>query len=122
MCHQTVSLTARVLEEAGIATVVIGSARDIVEECGVPRFVFSDVPLGNPFGEPDDVGAQKATLELAFEVLEHGRWPRTTVQSAVRWPVDDWRDNFMRVDDSNRAELAALGDQRRAKQAARKQA
>ena len=31
-------------------TVIVGSARDVVEECGVPRFVFSDFPLGNPCG------------------------------------------------------------------------
>ena len=33
-------------------TVVIGSARDIVEHCGVARFVFTDFPLGNPCGHP----------------------------------------------------------------------
>ncbi|MGK0277225.1 MAG: D-proline reductase (dithiol) PrdB, partial [Ilumatobacter sp.] len=31
MCHQTVSLVSRHLEAQGITTIVVGSARDIVE-------------------------------------------------------------------------------------------
>ena len=38
MCHQTVGLTARHLEASGMATVIMGCAKDIVEHCGVPRF------------------------------------------------------------------------------------
>ena len=48
------SLTARYLEAHGIPTVIIGSAWDIVEWCGVPRFLFADRPLGNPCGHPWD--------------------------------------------------------------------
>jgi D-proline reductase (dithiol) PrdB len=117
-----VSLTARALEEGGLATVIVGSARDIVEECGVPRFVFSDVPLGNPLGAPGDQSTQRATLELALEVVDRARWPRTTVKAPYRWPTNDWRENYMRVDESNRSELAALGDSRRQKQAAARSA
>jgi len=40
-----VSLVARHLEASGIPTVIMGCARDIVEHCGVPRFLFSDFPL-----------------------------------------------------------------------------
>ena len=66
VCHQTVSLTARYLEEHGIPTVVLGCAKDIVEHCGVPRFVFSDFPLGNAAGKPHDEASQAATLELGL--------------------------------------------------------
>ena len=58
------------LEENGIPTVVIGSARDIVEECGVPRFLFSDFPLGNPCGKPDDSMMQRDTIGYAFDLFE----------------------------------------------------
>ena len=44
VCHQTASLVARHLEANGIATVVMGCAKDIVEHAGVPRFLFSDFP------------------------------------------------------------------------------
>ena len=50
------SLVARLLEEAGIPTVILGSGKDIVEYCGVPRFLFSDFPLGNPCGVPWNMG------------------------------------------------------------------
>lgn len=46
VCHQTISLVARYLEESSIPTVVIATARDIVEHCGVARLVFVDFPLG----------------------------------------------------------------------------
>ncbi len=98
MCHQTVSLVARHLEAHGIATVILGSARDIVEHCGVPRFVFTDFPLGNPCGMPYDVAMQRSIVGLGLDLLESARAPRTTVQSPYVWSEDQsWRDNFMRI-------------------------
>ena len=82
------SLIARHLEAAGIPTVIMGCARDIVEHCGVPRFLFSDFPLGNSAGKPFDVESQTATLELALRVLESAPAARTTVQSPQRWSDD----------------------------------
>ena len=113
MCHQTVSLVSRHLEENGIATVVIGSARDIVEECGVARFVFSDFPLGNPCGRPGDVEMQGEILGAALDLLERAWAPRTTVQVPFCWCDDRWRHNFMRVDEDNREALARAGEERR---------
>ena len=88
MCHQTVSLAARYLEAHGIPTVIMGCAKDIVEHCGVPRFLWSDFPLGNPAGRPFDVESQAQTLELALRVLESAPAARTTVQSPLRWSED----------------------------------
>jgi D-proline reductase (dithiol) PrdB len=120
VCHQTVSLVARHLEQAGLPTVVVGSARDIVEECGVPRFLFTDFPLGNPVGKPGDVDMQRAIVTMSIELLERAWTPRTTIQTPFVWdPADEgWRAQFMRVDDDNRAALAAAGEQRRQDQAA----
>ena len=112
------SLVARRLEESGVATVVVGSARDIVEEAGVPRFVFVDFPLGNPCGAPGDVEMQRAIMRLALDVVQSSIAPRTTVQAPVRWADDAWRDAYMEVGDHNRDELRAAGDRRRAHQAA----
>ena len=53
------SLVARHLEANGVSTAVMGCARDIVEECGVARFVFTDFPLGNPCGKPWDEEMQR---------------------------------------------------------------
>ena len=120
MCHQTVSLVARHLEAQGIPTVIVGSARDIVEECGVPRFLFVDFPLGNPCGKPWDTVMQDAIASGALDLLEKAFAPRTTVQRPEIWnPGDDlsWRENFMHVGDDNREELARAGEARRCEQA-----
>jgi D-proline reductase (dithiol) PrdB len=98
VCHQTVSLAARYLEEHGIPTVVMGCAKDIVEHVGVPRFLFSDFPLGNPTGRPHDSDSQALTLELALRVLETAPGPRTTVQSPQIWSASpDWKLDFSNV-------------------------
>ncbi|MCP3990236.1 MAG: hypothetical protein GY724_14260 [Actinomycetia bacterium] len=113
------SLGARQIEEAGIPTVVIGSARDIVEECGVARFLFVDFPLGNPCGKPHDADMQHSIMGLALDLLEKAFVPRTTVQAPLVWDEadDDWRLRFMHVGDDNRAELAAEGAERQRLQA-----
>lgn len=93
-----VSLTAQVLEAAGFVTVVVGSARDIVEEVGVPRFVFTDLPLGNPFGEPGDVATQLATLRSALLLAQSAFAPQTTLRVEATWTGDpNWRDSYMRL-------------------------
>lgn len=98
VCHQTVSLTARALETSGIATVVMGCAKDIVEWVGVPRLMFSDFPLGNAAGRPNDKASQAATLELALRVLETAPGPRTTVQSPQRWSADPaWKLDYSNI-------------------------
>ena len=118
------SLVARHLESEGICTVVIGSARDIVEECGVPRFLFVDFPLGNPCGKPWDIPMQQALIGEAFDLLEKSWQPRTTVQDTFAWTADKndlWRNRYMHVDDSNREVLAKAGLMRREQQRQTKQ-
>jgi hypothetical protein len=92
VCHQTMSLVARHLEAAGIATVVMGAALDIVERCGVARLLFSDVPLGSAAALPGDRGSQDSTLALALDLLETADAPRTTLWNPLRWSGDpDWK-------------------------------
>jgi D-proline reductase (dithiol) PrdB len=94
-----VSLAARHLEENGIATVVMGCAKDIVEFVGVPRFLFSDFPLGNAAGRPKDPQSQAFTLELALRVLESAPAARTTVQSPLRWSeVSSWKLDYSNIE------------------------
>ena len=89
------SLVARHIEAEGIPTVIMGCAKDIVEHCGVPRFLFSDFPLGNSAGRPFDKVSQAETLELALRVLESAPGPRTTVQSPQRWSEDaSWKRDY----------------------------
>ena len=111
------SLVSRYLEENGLSTVIMGSARDIVEECGIARFIFTDFPLGNPCGKPWDVAMQRSIVGMALDLLERAWMPRTTIQTPFCWDNDAWRENFMRVDESNREALAREGNVRRQFQA-----
>jgi hypothetical protein len=87
-----VSLIARHLEENGIPTVVIGAARDIVEHCGVARFVFVDFPLGSPCGEPWNIAQQHEIFSIALDLLETAKGPRTTVATRYAWSKGyDWK-------------------------------
>jgi hypothetical protein len=102
-----VSLVARHLEQDGIPTVIMGCAKDIVEHCGVPRFLFSDFPLGNSAGRPHDAESQAQTLELALRVLETAPGARTTVQSPQRWSDDaSWKLDFNNLAKLTPEELA----------------
>ena len=107
VCHQTCSLVARHLEANGIPTVVMGCAKDIVEHAAVPRFLFSDFPLGNSAGRPHDVASQDRTLELALRVLEAAPGPRTTMASPLRWSEDaSWKLDYLNLDRISPEELA----------------
>jgi len=87
-----VSLIARHLEANEIPTVVFGCARDIVEYAGVPRFVFSDFPLGNPCGRPFDRAMQRHIVELGLELLESASRPGITVETPYVWSEDtSWK-------------------------------
>ena len=89
------SLVARHLEANGIPTVVIATARDIVEHCGVPRLVFVDFPLGNPCGVPFDADMQSRVLEIALALLESAEEPRTTLVAPFTWPQGEkWKDTI----------------------------
>ena len=99
ICHQNVSLAARALEENRIPTVVMGCAKDIVEHVGVPRFLFSDFPLGNAAGHPRDSVSQAFTLDLALSVLKSAPGPRTTVQSPLVWGSSpDWKLDYCNIE------------------------
>jgi hypothetical protein len=107
VCHQTVSLVARMLEEGGVSTVVMGCAKDIVEHVGVPRLMFSDFPLGNAAGRPRDPESQAFTLDLALRVLEAAPAPRTTVQSPLVWSSNpDWKLDYCNVERLTPEEIA----------------
>ncbi len=99
ICHQSASLAARALEAAGIATVIMGCARDIVEHIGVPRFLFSDFPLGNSAGKPGDLESQDVTLGLALDLLEQTTAARITLASPLQWNSDHtWKCHYCNID------------------------
>lgn len=108
-------LVARHLEANGVPTVILGSARDVVEHCGVPRFAFTDFPLGNPCGKPYDRATQHATVAAASRLFAEARTPRTTQQVAARWGEgEEWRESYMAFDAADLPALRRMGEERRA--------
>lgn len=108
VCHQSVSLAARALEEAGISTVIMGCAKDIVEHVGVPRFLFNDFPLGNAAGLPNDPHTQLQIARLAVNLVNSAKGPRTTVQSSFTWNgVADWKRDYSNAALLSDEEIAA---------------
>lgn len=100
-------------------TVIVGSARDIVEHCRVPRFLFVDFPLGNPCGRPWDADMQMRIVSQAIGLFESTEQPGTTVVSAEQWGDDAWRERYMAVTTENRAALAQHGEDLRRRRAGR---
>ena len=99
-------------------TVMIGSARDVVEHCGVPRFLFTDFPLGNPCGHPWNPQMQRDVVSRALSMLETAAEPRTTAIAPHVWKDDPgWRERYARVTPAERERLLALGQERRKNQA-----
>ena len=85
----------------------MGCARDIVESCGVARYLWSDFPLGNSCGKPFDETSQRDTLRLALELFDAATEPRTTRVSPQRWADDDeWKRDFMSIDGLSDEQLA----------------
>jgi hypothetical protein len=95
VCHQSVALAAHCLETAGIATVIMGCAKDIIEHIGVPRLLFNDLPLGNAAGLPDNPAAQDLVAQLAVDMLVEAAAPRSTKQSPLIWSgAADWKKDY----------------------------
>jgi D-proline reductase (dithiol) PrdB len=111
-----VSLLARHLESNGIITLIIGSAIDIVEHCGAPRYLHIDFPLGNPCGVPYDEAMQLEIIQQGLALIEKAGQARTTQRTLHRWKDDAWRRDYALIDDSNREELRLRGEHRRQQQ------
>ena len=112
ICHQSQSLLARYLEANGISTIVMGAAKDIVEYCGVPRFLFSDFPLGNAAAKPNDPDSQTLNFDLALRLLESASTPRTTVQSPLIWSAGpSWKLDYSNLERLSAQEISRLREE-----------
>jgi len=90
----------------------MGCARDIVEHAGVPRFFWSDFPLGNSAGKPHDKVSQALTLAGALSLFESATEARTTLASPQCWDADDqWQQDFMNIEKLSAAQIQRLRDE-----------
>jgi hypothetical protein len=87
----------------------MGCARDIVEHVGVPRFFWSDFPLGHSAGKPKDTISQIETLKGALSVLSAAKEPRTTVKSPQNWSENEsWKEDFLNIERLSQEEIHRL--------------
>jgi D-proline reductase (dithiol) PrdB len=104
VCHQTVSLVARYLEERGLPTLCMASALDIIQAGNPPRAVFVDYPLGHTAGKPFDPDDQRLIVRAALRAFASIQKPGDMVHLESRWGDDDaWKAS---------AADASAGDQR----------
>jgi D-proline reductase (dithiol) PrdB len=83
-----VGLVARVIEAAGIPTVLVSTGRDLTFQVRPPRSVFVNFPMGNPFGRPGDREQQTRILLDALHIVETAREGGTLVDLSYAWGED----------------------------------
>jgi hypothetical protein len=82
---------ARLLEEAGIATVIIAVAafETRMRMMTLPRVLLTPHPLGRPVGPPGDRDTQLSVIQRALDLLETAPGPGTIALATGpyrRWP------------------------------------
>lgn len=98
MCHQSVGLICRAIEEKGVPTLSMTSARSITASANPPRAAFTDFPLGHTCGPPGrpelqtqimrDALALFDTLDSPGEIVDLGYSWETGWKREAREPVD----------------------------------
>jgi hypothetical protein len=78
LCHQSVSLAARAIEQTGIATMILGVDHDVLENTRPPRAGYYDGQFGSVAGEPNWPQHQRRVLDEAL------RWIEPMGQPSVR--------------------------------------
>lgn len=70
LCHQSVSLAARAIELAGIPTMTLAVARDVVELVRPPRAAVYKGEFGRVAGQPKWPEHQRRVLDEALRLIE----------------------------------------------------
>jgi hypothetical protein len=80
-----VGLLTRVVEEVGVSTVYIGSARDMMTQVKPPRPVFLDFPLGHQCGKAFDRELQISIIKDALNTVRTLEEPGRIVDLPYDW-------------------------------------
>jgi hypothetical protein len=87
-----VPVLARVIEAAGISTVVVTMVPYLAEAGGTPRIVAVEFPFGHPLGHAHDRDEQLKVIRDALRALQEIEQPNTVVHLPYEWPdFDHWR-------------------------------
>jgi D-proline reductase (dithiol) PrdB len=90
-----VGLIARQVEAAGISTLCMGSALDILKAGNPPRAAFLDYPLGHTTGKPNQPELQREILIQALEGFTSLTVPGSIKILPFRWDDEDWKRTAM---------------------------
>jgi hypothetical protein len=83
---------ARVIEAAGISTVLVTMMPYWSDKVGVPRTLGVEFPFGHPLGHAGDRGEQLAVIREALRVLREAREPGTVEYLEREWPdFETWK-------------------------------
>jgi hypothetical protein len=70
LCHQSVSLVARALEQVGIPTMTLAVIKDVIESVRPPRCALYEGELGSVAGLPNWPEHQRRVLDEALRLIE----------------------------------------------------
>jgi len=70
LCHQSVSLVARAIEQAEIPTMTLAVVKDVIESVRPPRAALYEGELGNVAGKPNWPEHQRRVLDEALRLIE----------------------------------------------------
>ncbi len=85
ICHHSLAIIQRPLEEAGLATISLTTEADMMKLVKVPRAMIVDFPPGCPVGEPTDRDKQLKVLKEALDYLTLMKQPGTVWKSPFKW-------------------------------------
>lgn len=77
---------ARLIERAGIPTVLVTMMPSLAERLFTPRIVGVEFPFGHPFGAPGEHAVQRDVLRTALAVLSGATRPGTRLDIDREWP------------------------------------
>jgi hypothetical protein len=81
---------ARLVEKAGIPTVVVTMMPDVASKYSIPRIVGVPFPFGHPFGAPNDIETQRKVCTAALDLLSIQARPHARIDlNEIIWPQDD---------------------------------
>jgi hypothetical protein len=81
-----VPVLARILEEAGLSTILVTMMPYWVEKIGAPRTLAVEHPFGHTLGRPGDQAGQIRVIREALTAMENIEHPGEIVHSSSRWP------------------------------------
>jgi len=70
LCHQSVALAARAIEQIGLPTMTLGIDRETLERARPPRAGYYDGKFGSVAGEPNWPQHQRRVLDEALRLIE----------------------------------------------------